>query len=329
MTKPSDAALDLEFLIRRKRPALLTGEAGIGKSDIVRQVTTKLDLRLIDERAVYMDPTDVKGLPHVNGDGRAHWAQPEFLPRDGKGAMFFDELNRAPQLVQNALLQLTLDRRIGEYCLPDGWVVIAAGNPDTSRGVQRMNEALASRFVHIPVETDATDWSAWGAAHGIRPEVIAYIQFRPAMLHAYDPKATEKAFPCPRTWHFVSDILDGRPADRREHALYAGTVGRGAADEFVGFLQMYRSLPSLDAIIRDPQNAAVPKATELSVTSAVTVGLAFKATKTNFAAIIAYAKRLPEEWAIGLVKIAAARDPALCNTPAFIQFAAANADMMG
>src|SRR5213078_3414651 len=99
-----------------------------------------------DVRAVLLDPVDIRGLPHVNGDGRSHWAIPDFLPReeDGPTLVFLDELNRAPQLVQNACLQLALDRRVGEYRLPDSCVVVAAGNPDNHRGVTRMSEALAN-----------------------------------------------------------------------------------------------------------------------------------------------------------------------------------------
>jgi hypothetical protein len=326
--KPSEIAAALEILVDLKQPALLTGEAGIGKSSIVRQVAAKKNCNLIDVRAVLLDAVDLRGLPHVNGDGRSHWAVPEFLPRDGAGILFLDELNRAPQLVQNACLQLTLERRIGEYELPEGWSVVAAGNPDTSRGVTRMSEALARRFVHLPAQVDVNDWCTWAVSHNMRPEVVAFIRFRPELLHSYDPKSTEKAFPNPGSWEIVSKILDKEPPDSVEHALYVGTVGEGAAGEFTSFLRIYRSLPSLDHILMHPKKAKVPE-DQPATLYAIAAGLARKATEQNFDRVMTYADRMPKEWAVFLVKDATGRDEQLCNTPAFINFATANADIMG
>jgi len=325
--KPSEVAQSLELLIGIDRPAFLVGPAGIYKSSVVAQVAQKLDRQLIDVRAVLLDAVDLRGLPHVNGDGRAHWATPDFLPRDGEGVLFLDELNRAPPLVQNACLQLSLERRIGEYELPAGWAVVAAGNPDTSRGVTRMSEALASRFVHLSCEVDVNDWCRWAVSHNVRPEVIAFARFRPELLHNYDPRATEKSFPCPRSWAFVSQILDAMPAYEIEHSLYQGTVGEGAAGEFMAFLNIYRKLPSLDGILLNPGKAKVPE--KPSVLYAVAAGLARKATEQNFDRVIQYVDRMPKEWGVYCVKDATGRDEQLCSTPAFIKFGSENADIMG
>lgn len=326
--KLSDVAEALELAISIKRPVFLTGEAGIGKSSIVKQVAAKLGIELRDVRAVLLDAVDIRGLPKVNGKDKVEWKIPVFLPTEGRGVLFLDELNRAPALVQNACLQLTLDRRIGEYVLPEGWTVIAAGNAETSRGVTRMSEALSSRFIHLNVQADIGDFATWAASYGLRPEVVAFVRFRPELLHRYDSKATEKAFPTPRGWQFVSEILDAKPSDRIEHSMYAGTVGTGAAAEFMGFLKMFRSLPNLDSIIKEPKTAAVPKS-EPATLWAIVAGLSRKATKTNFDAIMTYAARLPKEWTVFLAKDATGRNKALCETEAFIKFAAANQSIMG
>jgi hypothetical protein len=325
--KPNQVAAALEMYIDLQQPVMLTGEAGIYKSSIVQQVTTKMGRQLIDVRGALLDPVDLRGLPHVNGDGRAHWAVPDFLPRDGEGVLFFDEVNRAPQMVQNAILQLTLDRKLGEYTLPDGWTVVAAGNPDTSRGVTRMGEALSSRFVHIECEVDLDDWVAWASANGIRPEVVAFVKFRPNLLHAYDPKSTDKSFPCPRSWAFVSKALAKGPRDDIEHACYAGTVGAGAAAEFMFFMHTFRTLPSLDGILKNPKAAAVPD--EPGTMYAIGAGLANKATKANFDNFMTYVERMPAEWMIFAVKTATKRDPLLCESRRFIDFAAKHQDLMG
>jgi hypothetical protein len=325
--KPSELIDSLKLLIQLKRPAFVTGDAGVGKSRIVRQVTTELGLQLIDVRAVLLDPVDIRGLPHVNGDGRAHWATPDFLPRDGEGVIFLDELNRAPQLVQNACLQLALERQVGEYQLPDGWSVMAAGNPDTHRGVTRMSEALANRFVHLTADVDVDDWTRWAISADVRPELIAFIRFRQELLHSYDPKSTEKAYPSPRSWEFVSQILNASPAQNVEHALYAGTVGEGAAAELTGFLNVYRQLPSIDGILLNPKKAKVPD--EPAALFAVSAALARKSTEANFDRVIQYVDRIAKEWAVYCVKDATVRDERLCDTPAFIKWAADNSDVMG
>ena len=121
------------------------GPPGIGKSSIVRQVAADKGLAILDVRAPLLDPTDLRGLPYV-ADGSAKWAPPAFLPQnDGsEGLLFFDELNAAPPLVQASLYQLTLDRRVGEYVLPDGWRIIAAGNRSEDAAIVfRMPSALA------------------------------------------------------------------------------------------------------------------------------------------------------------------------------------------
>jgi hypothetical protein len=325
--KPSELIESLKLLVGIQRPAFITGDAGVGKSRIVRQVAEGLDLDLIDVRAVLLDPVDIRGLPHVNGDGRAHWAIPDFLPREGNGLLFLDELNRAPQLVQNACLQLALERQVGEYKLPDGWSVVAAGNPDTHRGVTRMSEALANRFVHLAIVPDLDDWTRWAISADVRPELIAFVRFRPELLHSYDPKSTEKAYPSPRSWEFVSQMLNASPPASIEHALYAGTVGEGPAGELIGFLDVYRQLPSIDGILMNPKKAAVPE--EPGALFAVSAALARKSTEANFDRVMTYADRMPPEWMVYCVKDATARDQRLCDTTAFIKFAADHSDIMG
>lgn len=319
--KPSAIAEALRLLTQIQKPAFLWGSPGVGKSQIVAQVASALDLRLIDIRAVLLDPVDLRGLPTVE-HGRAAWATPAFLPEDGTGILFLDELNAAPPLIQAACYQLVLDRALGEYRLPDGWSVFAAGNREGDRAVtSRMSSALANRFVHLAFEPDLDDWSRWAMGPGdLRPEVVAFLRWRPELLHRFEP--AEKAFPSPRAWASVSHILGAGPAADIEFALYEGTVGQGAAIEFTGFLRVFRSLPSLDAILLNPATAPVPD--EPSALCAVATGLARRASEQNFAAIIQYAGRLAREYATLLVKSATARLPGLAHHPAFTRWAVAN-----
>jgi MoxR-like ATPase len=125
---------------------------------------------LRDIRALLLDPVDLRGLPHV-AEGRSKWAIPEFLPADGEGILFLNELNAAPAMVQAALYQLVLDRRLGEYMLPGDWVIIAGGNRDGDRAhTTRTPTPSRNRFVHLDSEVDSEEWSerAIGAGFGRR-----------------------------------------------------------------------------------------------------------------------------------------------------------------
>lgn len=326
--RPKEIIDSLECLIAAAQPAFIWGPPGVGKSQTVAAVTTKLGRELRDVRAVQFDPVDLRGLPLVNGDGRTHWSVPDFLPHDGTGVLFLDELNAADRSVQAACYQLVLDRRLGDYVLPDGWTIVAAGNNESDRAVtNRMSTALASRFVHLDYEVHLDDWCAWAVGADLPPELIAFIRFRPNLLHAFEPKSQEKAFPCPRTWEFVARIMRAKPAPAVEHELFKGTVGAGAAAELSGFLRIWRKLPSLDGILMNPQTASVPD--DPATLFAVAGGLARRASEKNFDRVMTYVNRIPKEWQVYLVKDATRREPVLQNSEAFVKWASVNADVMG
>lgn len=283
-----------------------------------------MNLELRDVRALLLDPVDLRGLPFLGSDGRSKWAAPDFLPEDGEGILFLDELNAAPAMVQASCYQLILDRKLGEYALPDGWAIVAAGNRDSDRAVTaRMPTPLRNRFVHLEFEVDVQEWSEWAIRAGIRPEVIAFLRFRPEMLSAFDRDVN--AFPSPRSWEFVSRILDSlnRPSSpAMEHELIAGAVGTGAATEFSGFLRMFRELPDIDSILMNPRQAPVPEiaAAQYAVASA----LARCASDTNFDRICVYLDRLPTEFRVLCARDATLRDPSLRSTAGYVRFAVEN-----
>src|SRR4029077_12360393 len=171
---------------------------------------------------------------------------------------------------------------------------------DTHRGVVRMSEALANRFVHLTAEPDLEDWGNWGVLQDLPPELIAFVRFRPELLHSYDAKSTEKAYPSPRSWEFVGKIMQQAPPTTIEHQLYAGTVGEGPAAELIGFLDVFRNLPSIDGILTNPKKSKVPDAP--GALCAIAAALARKATDANFDKVMTYCDRMPREWAIYCIK---------------------------
>ena len=327
LMKPSQVNTALLCAISSGTPAMLWGPPGIGKSSFVDQLSRTLTIALRDLRISLLDPVDLRGLPHVL-NGRASWAVPEFLPVDGKGILFLDELNGGTQLTQAATYQLVLDRRLGEYELPDGWSIVAAGNRENDRGVvYRMPKGLQNRFIHINVAVDLDEWCQWAVRSGIATEVIAFLRFRDELLHQFDPQSPERAFPTPRSWEFVSRLLnDGQLTQDIEYPMIAGTVGEAAATWFMGFLDVIRNIQSPDVILMNPATAIVPE--EPATLYAISTSLARRATAVNMEQIVTYANRLPDEFSVLLVKDAIDRTPDTADTRAFISWASEHQDVM-
>lgn len=297
--KPSELIEVLTSLVEIGQPCMVWGPPGIGKSDIARQVADTTKREYVDIRALLLDPVDLRGIPwRDESTGQTRWAPPVFLPREdsaGRYLVNLEELPSAVPMVQAALYQLVLDRKVGEYSLPDGASLIACGNRLSDRAVvHNMSTALASRFVHVEVDVDVPDWSEWASTHGVAPEVIFFIHFRPDLLHAFDPSSKEHAFPCPRTWSFVSSVLLGqRPiTPEAERAIFAGAVGEGAAVEFSSFLRSWRQLPHPRTIIDDPDGAKIPS--DPSALIACCGSLYRQADDTTFPAIAKYAERIAD-----------------------------------
>jgi hypothetical protein len=288
---------------------------------VVHQLAAELSIALRDIRALLLDPVDLRGLPFVGRDGLSKWATPDFLPGDGEGIIFLDELNAAPAMVQASCYQLVLDRKLGEYTLPEGWVIVAAGNRDSDRAsTTRMPTPLRNRFVHLDFEVDVQEWSEWAIKTSIRPEVIAFIRFRPELLSAFDRDSN--AFPSPRTWEFVSRILNSKPDPSAEHELIAGAVGSGPATEFSAFLRTFRELPNIDAILLNPTQEPVPE--NAAAQYAVASVLARCASDSNFDRIYRYLKRMPTEFNILSVRDASLYSPAIRSTAAYTNWAVEN-----
>ncbi|WP_319522444.1 MoxR family ATPase [uncultured Desulfosarcina sp.] len=325
--KPSHIIETLKTLIEIRQPVFVWGAPGVGKSQVIAQVARQEALELVDVRAVLLDPVDLRGLPRIDDNNRACWCPPEFLPTGGKGILFLDELNAAPPLVQAACYQLVLDRQLGEYRLPDGWSIVAAGNRETDRAVtHRMPSALANRFVHLNFKVDDTEWLAWAQDVGIAAEVSAFIRFRPNLLHAFDPQKDDKAFPTPRSWEFVSRIMNRQAKVIPDLELIAGVVGEGAAAEFCGFLRIYHDLPDPQVLIDNPETAEVPE--DPATLYAVCELLAEKTDSENLHGIMTYARRLPPEFSVLLVRDAARANSAIIDTPDFNDWAIAHADVL-
>ena len=263
-TNLSEASKHIHSLIDGgiKTSVMLWGAPGIGKSSVVKAVADKKEMQMIDLRLNQLAPTDIRGLPYVDG-GLAHFAPPSFLPQSGSGILFLDEINVAAPAVMATALQLILDRRVGDYVVPDDWYIVAAGNRAEDRAaVSQMPAPLTNRFLHLTVEADLDSWKQYALTNGVAEQVISFLNFRPQLLHSFNKNAI--AWPSPRSWDFASDLLKiGMPVD--------AAVGEGAAAEFKSFVKLYTKLPDVDKILAGDKGVKVPK--EPSLTYALTGAL--------------------------------------------------------
>ena len=284
--KPSSIRPALRHLIEKQRPAFLWGAPGVGKSDVVKQVANDLKLELRDVRLSLMDPIDLKGFPVINTTKtKMTWLPADFLPTKGKGLLFLDEMNAAPQSVQAASYQLILNRRIGEYHLPDGWSVLAAGNRSSDRSVvHTMPAALANRFVHLDFDVNVDDWNEWAMNNGLHTDLRAFIRFRPNLLHSFDSANNPRAFPSPRSWAFVDSLYKSHLSQDEEFEMIKGTVGEGASAEFSGFVRLIKDLPTTDEVLLDPEKTRLPESP--AAMYALATALDAKATPANIARVM-------------------------------------------
>lgn len=335
------AALLMKSYIKKRRPVMLWGAPGIGKSDVTFQVADDLfaeksatirqaaglaRIPVIDFRLNIREPVDLRGIPVTDPVTKTTlWYTPNELPRverDGEfGILFLDEINTGSPQMMAVAMQLVLDRKVGDYVLPDGWIVVAAGNRVADRAsAQRMPTALKNRFAHIHVVADVGAWVKWAVANDVAPEMIAFVRFRPALLHKM-PAGDETSFPTPRSLTAAADFVD-EPEDIRRD-LIAGFVGDDVASEIDGFIRLYKSIGTLDGIIDNPTTAPIP--TEGSLRYATFTGLARMATRANFAKIAVYAERLDSEGQTLLMHDAVLRDAKLKETSAYSTWAVNNA----
>jgi hypothetical protein len=275
---PNEAKAALAHCLQLQRPLMMWGAPGIGKSDIVKQVAGEQNRPVIDIRLPLWEPTDIKGIPYYNSkENNMVWAPPAELPTDPKSTaiIFLDELNSAAPAVQAAAYQLILNRRVGQYYLPKGVSIVAAGNRDADRGVTyRMPAPLANRFVHIELRVDYEDWMQWATLNRVHPDVVGYVTFAKQDLYDFDPKGSSRSFATPRSWSFVSQLLSDSLPESTLTDLVAGAVGEGLAVKFMSHRKISGQLPNPSDILSGKVKDLKTK--EISAMYSLTVSLCYE-----------------------------------------------------
>lgn len=289
-------------------PAIMIwGPPGVSKSACVKQLAervgqlTNKHTFVHDVRLININPIDLRGIPSkvtitqkVKGPNKesqyideqvdvARWLRPEIFQMDSSddviNFLFLDEITAAPQSVQAAAYQLTLDRKVGEHRLPDNTFVLCCGNRVTDRAIaSKLSSALANRLLHIEFYPDIDDWKKWALNNNIDMRIIGFLNWKPELLFKFDPSSDDVAFPTPRTWEMASNILKKVKDIKIAESLLAGCVGIGTAIEFSGYAKVYHALPNIDLIF---EGKKVEYPVKMDIAYALSSSLVHKANKAN------------------------------------------------
>jgi hypothetical protein len=329
-------------IVRNLRAGLNTmvwGSPGIGKSDIIMQLGKQLNRSVLDLRANLFDPVDVRGVPHIVKDAAqsvTEWAVPSIFPteKDGvSGILFIDELPSAPPATQNAFLQLLLTGQLGEYHLPSGWGIVAAGNRISDRAaVFQTPSTVKNRFRHCNLIPNLDNWCKWAMQNGVDDSITSFLRMKPDLLHSFHPD--DNAFPTPRTWSFVSKLFalgytDQNSDINAEDRYYdiAGCIGDGPAGELITFLEHREKMPDIDKLLAEPNSFKIDK-NEVSIMYAVCGAIASRATLETCPNICKIADKMDPEFQVILMRDALSKEDQFKFQPDFKNWAAKNATVL-
>lgn len=263
----------LKVAYKTRLPVYIWGTMGIGKSESVRRVAQQIakELKLtfldgeadgeekfgfIDVRVSQLEPSDLRGLPIMNG-GITKWLPPSWLPSNekSKGILFLDELNLAVPSIHASCYQLIHDRRIGDYKLPDGWIVISAGNTISDKAnVFELPAPLLNRFVHVELRIPtAKEFIDYALKHDFDSSIISFLEFKPTYIYKFDKNNKDKSFPTPRSISFASRLVQENDCGLEEkEVLISSAVGEAFATEFIAFLKLQNKI-DIKSILEKPE----------------------------------------------------------------------------
>lgn len=309
--------LQKQIPLRNLPSVMLWGPPGVGKSQAIRQLAGEIEMltgkctKVTDVRLLLFNPIDLRGIPTANADKTlAIWLKPQIFQMDDSDAvvniLFLDEISAAPQSVQAAAYQITLDRVVGEHRLPENCIVIAAGNRITDKSVAfKMPKALANRLLHIEVESSFEAWRAWAVEKGIHEKVIGFLAFRQDALMGFEASVDDLAFATPRTWEMVSNILQIVNEDVDEmYAMIAGLVGTGMAVEFSSWTRVYENLPNIEDIFNG-KFPPIPISTDVLYALTTSMTAYARDHKDDMVKIdnsMRYAEKMPADFSTMLMK---------------------------
>ena len=237
------------------RPVHIWGAPGIGKTAIVEEFADEVGMECVSMLGSQLAPEDIIGIPQIK-DGKSQFIPPAMIAKNEPYVLFLDELNGASLDVQRAMYSLIYEKRVGEFYLPEGSIVIAAGNRQQDNAiVKTMSSALVNRMFQVELRPDQKQWLEWAYANGIHPWITDYITQRPDHLFSEPPKV-EEPFSTPRSWHMLGDALKEYGAGEKNldekmlKVLAYGCLSPSHAGMFLAFIKQVKNKYTLDAIIK-------------------------------------------------------------------------------
>jgi len=316
-----------------KQAVMIHGDSGIGKSELSDQICAATSRKKFDFRLNIREPVDMRGVPVPDPVTKSTvWYVPSELPKsdgsDGPSVLVLDEINTGTMQMMAVAMQLVLDRRVGDYVVPDNCAILAMGNRSKdSRAVMQMPKPLRNRFAHYTLIYDHESWIEHCKRTNLAPEIVAFGRFRPDRVST-QPVGDNHAYASPRSLYRCAAYVN-QPSHLRYKAFCA-MIGKDDGSELESFVSMYQALSNIDDILANPKTAKLP--TERSEAYAVVTALGRLATRKNFANVIAYAKRIGSELhnrelEIVAVTDAVSRDPKLAEVKQYGEWAIDNADV--
>lgn len=320
--RPQDLQKALVYALQHREPILLKGAPGVGKTDIVLAAAEEAGMDVLVGHPVVDDPVDYKGIPYA-ADGEANFLPFGNLKRlveaDEPTVFFFDDLGQAPQAVQAAAMQLILARTLNEHRISDQVTFVAATNRKQDKaGVAGILEPVKSRFTSIlELEVNKDDWIKWAMENDMPTALIGFIEFRPNLLHDFEPSASITNSPCPRTVANAGRILRMGMPDALRHEMITGAAGEGFAAELTAFLDVYQKLPDPQKALADPDAVDIDDSVELSTKYAFVTAIAEYVTIKTADNFFALLDRFSDEFGVLAVRLAIGRDRELQRAQAF------------
>lgn len=215
---------------RMQRPIIMMGPPGVGKTAVVEQIAEKMGVNFVSYSITHHTRQSALGLPFISKeefDGREYsvseYTMSEIIAavyharaESGvdEGILFLDEVNCVSETLAPAMLQFLQYKTFGMHQLPEGWVVVTAGNPpEYNRSAREFDPAMLDRLMKIDVEPDVQVWQDYAVAHGVHPAVTTYLEAKPGNFYKVRAAARGSKIVTPRGWEDLSRMIQAYEAE--------------------------------------------------------------------------------------------------------------------